>query len=108
MPTTIVPAGYEENMSPHHAPHLAQIDNVVHPITIDAIHALFSTYGSVQKIALIEKAPTPTTRHVLVQYADHQAAAVALSTLQGHCMYGAGEHKVGAGVFLRLCKREWR
>ncbi len=71
-----------------------QIENIVHPITIDSMHALFSTYGLVQKIAIIEKTPHPTTRHVLVQYADSKAAAVALSTLQGYCMYGAGQHKV--------------
>lgn len=75
--------------------HAVQIDNVKDVVTIDALHALFSAYGTVQKIALVDRPAASTTRVALVQYADTGAAAVALGTLQGHCMHGKDAHKVG-------------
>jgi len=32
-----------------------QIENMVYPVTVDALHTVFSPYGFVQKIAIFEK-----------------------------------------------------
>ena len=32
-----------------------QIENMAYPVTVDAIHTVFSPYGFVQKIAIFEK-----------------------------------------------------
>ena len=32
-----------------------QIENMAYPVTVDAIHTVFSPYGYVQKIAIFEK-----------------------------------------------------
>ena len=34
---------------------LAQVENMVYPVTVDALHTVFSPYGFVQKIAIFEK-----------------------------------------------------
>lgn len=63
-------------------------------MTIDALYTLFSAYGHVQKIALIDRPAAAATQLALLQYADTGSAAVALGTLQGYCMHGQGAHKV--------------
>ena len=34
---------------------LVQIENAAYPVTVDALHTVFSPYGFVQKIAIFEK-----------------------------------------------------
>lgn len=37
------------------AEDLLQIENAAYPVTVDALHTVFSPYGFVQKIAIFEK-----------------------------------------------------
>ncbi|GKD37954.1 polypyrimidine tract-binding protein homolog 1 isoform X1, partial [Tanacetum coccineum] len=65
---------------------LASIANMLYAVTVDVIHTVFSTFGSVQKIAIFEK---NGGTQVLVQY-----PAVAKDALEGHCIYDGGYCKL--------------
>ncbi|PWA74108.1 Nucleotide-binding, alpha-beta plait [Artemisia annua] len=70
---------------------LASIANMLYAVTVDVIHTVFSTFGSVQKIAIFEK---NGGTQVLVQYPDARTAAVAKDALEGHCIYDGGYCKL--------------
>nr|GEX10232.1 polypyrimidine tract-binding protein homolog 1 isoform X1 [Tanacetum cinerariifolium] len=70
---------------------LASIANMLYAVTVDVIHTVFSTFGSVQKIAIFEK---NGGTQVLVQYPDVRTAAVAKDALEGHCIYDGGYCKL--------------
>ena len=38
---------------------LMQIDNVAYPVTVEALHTVFSPYGYVMKITLFDKGGVP-------------------------------------------------
>jgi len=40
----------------------AQVDNQAYPVTVDALHTVFSPYGFVQKIAIFDKNGTSQAR----------------------------------------------
>lgn len=64
---------------------------MLYAVTVDVIHTVFSTFGSVQKIAIFEK---NGGTQVLVQYPDARTAAIAKDALEGHCIYDGGYCKL--------------
>ncbi|KAH0453010.1 hypothetical protein IEQ34_017334 [Dendrobium chrysotoxum] len=66
---------------------LASIENMQYAVTIDVLHAVFSTVGFVQKIAIFEK---NAGFQCLIQYPDVQTAVIAKEVLEGHCIYDRG------------------
>jgi hypothetical protein len=64
---------------------------VQYPVTVEALHELFSAYGKVEKIKVLEGRGKP---QALVQYSDRLTATTPFAILQGHCMYGQGQHRV--------------
>jgi len=66
---------------------LAQIENMVYPVTVDALHTVFSPYGFVQKIAIFEKSGQ---HQALVQYPEGVSATNAMNALVGHAIYDGG------------------
>ncbi|XP_065856268.1 polypyrimidine tract-binding protein homolog 1 isoform X1 [Euphorbia lathyris] len=70
---------------------LASIENMQYAVTVDVLHTVFSSFGTVQKIAIFEK---NGGTQALVQYPDVATAAVAKETLEGHCIYDGGYCKL--------------
>ncbi|XP_010926566.1 polypyrimidine tract-binding protein homolog 1 isoform X2 [Elaeis guineensis] len=70
---------------------LASIENMQYAVTVDALHTVFSTFGTVQKIAIFEK---NGGMQALIQYPDVTTAAVAKAALEGHCIYDGGYCKL--------------
>ncbi|KAJ7528423.1 hypothetical protein O6H91_15G003000 [Diphasiastrum complanatum] len=70
---------------------LASIENMQYAVTIDVIHTVFSAFGTVQKIAIFEKA---AGFQALVQYPDVATAVTAKEALEGHCIYDGGYCKL--------------
>ncbi|KAH7532658.1 hypothetical protein FEM48_Zijuj04G0045300 [Ziziphus jujuba var. spinosa] len=59
---------------------LASIENMQYAVTVDVLHAVFSAFGTVQKIAIFEK---NGQTQALLQYTDVTTAAVAREALEG-------------------------
>nr|XP_010939821.1 polypyrimidine tract-binding protein homolog 1 isoform X3 [Elaeis guineensis] len=70
---------------------LASIENLQYAVTVDVLHKVFSTFGTVQKIAIFEK---NGGMQALIQYPDVTTAAVAKGSLEGHCIYEGGYCKL--------------
>ncbi|CAM8991178.1 unnamed protein product [Rhodiola kirilowii] len=70
---------------------LASIENMQYAVTVDVLHTVFSSFGTVQKIAIFEK---NGGTHALIQYPDVTTAAVAKDALEGHCIYDGGYCKL--------------
>ncbi|XP_020399337.1 polypyrimidine tract-binding protein homolog 1 isoform X1 [Zea mays] len=70
---------------------LASIENMQYAVTVDVLHTVFSSFGSVQKIAIFEK---NGGTQALIQYPDVSTAAVAKESLEGHCIYDGGYCKL--------------
>ncbi|XP_062211409.1 polypyrimidine tract-binding protein homolog 1-like [Phragmites australis] len=70
---------------------LASIENMQYAVTIDVLHTVFSSFGTVQKIAIFEK---NGGTQALIQYPDVTTAAVAKEALEGHCVYDGGYCKL--------------
>lgn len=66
---------------------LASIENMQYEVTIDVLHAIFSAFGTVQKIAMFEK---NAGLQALIQYADITTAITAKEALESHCIYEGG------------------
>ena len=66
---------------------LAQIDRMVHRVTLDHLYHVFSNYGAIAKLTLQERAGVA---FALVQYFDADKAATAKNTLQGHAIFDGG------------------
>lgn len=66
---------------------LASMENMQYAVTINVLHAVFSTFGFVQKIAIFEK---NAGFQALIQYPDVQTAVMAKEALEGHCIYEGG------------------
>lgn len=66
---------------------LASIENMQYAVTLDILHAVFSAFGPVQKIAMFDK---NGGIQALIQYPDVQTAVVAKESLEGHCIYDGG------------------
>ncbi|KAG1330801.1 Polypyrimidine tract-binding protein [Cocos nucifera] len=64
---------------------LASIENMQYAVTVDGLHTVFSTFGTVQKIAIFEK---NGGMQALIQY------PVAKAALEGHCIYDGGYCKL--------------
>ncbi|CAA6664532.1 unnamed protein product [Spirodela intermedia] len=70
---------------------LASIENMQYAVTVDVLHAVFSAFGAVQKIAIFEK---NGGTQALIQYPDITTAALAKEALEGHCIYDGGYCKL--------------
>ncbi|XP_062215477.1 polypyrimidine tract-binding protein homolog 1-like isoform X2 [Phragmites australis] len=70
---------------------LASIENMQYVVTVDVLHTVFSSFGTVQKIAIFEK---NGATQALIQYPDVTTAAVAKEALEGHCIYDGGYCKL--------------
>jgi polypyrimidine tract-binding protein 2 len=70
---------------------LASIANMQYAVTVDVLHTVFATFGTVQKIAIFEK---NGGTQALIQYPDVSTAAVAKDALEGHCIYDGGYCKL--------------
>ncbi|XP_038696502.1 polypyrimidine tract-binding protein homolog 1-like isoform X1 [Tripterygium wilfordii] len=70
---------------------LASIENMQYAVTVDVLHTVFSSFGTVQKIAMFEK---NGGTQALIQYPDITTAAVAKDALEGHYIYDGGYCKL--------------
>ncbi|KAF1877417.1 hypothetical protein Lal_00040132 [Lupinus albus] len=70
---------------------LASIENMQYAVTVDVLHTVFSSFGTVQKIAIFEK---NGQTQALIQYPDVTTAAAAREALEGHCIYDGGYCKL--------------
>jgi polypyrimidine tract-binding protein 2 len=70
---------------------LASIENMQYAVTIDVINQVFSSFGTVLKIAIFEK---NGGTQALVQYPDVTTAAAAKEALEGHSIYDGGYCKL--------------
>lgn len=70
---------------------LASIENMQYAVTVDVFHSVFSTFGTVQKIAIFEKSGAT---QALIQYPDVATATLAKDALEGHCIYDGGYCKL--------------
>ncbi|KAF1001997.1 polypyrimidine tract-binding protein homolog 2-like [Apium graveolens] len=70
---------------------LASIENMPYELTLDVLHMVFSSFGTVLKIAMFDK---NGGIQALVQYSDVQTAIVAKQALEGHCIYDGGYCKL--------------
>ncbi|KAL7140986.1 hypothetical protein ABFS83_08G024400 [Erythranthe nasuta] len=70
---------------------LASIENMQYAITVDVLHTVFSSFGTVQKIAIFEK---NGGTQALIQYPESATAAAAKDALEGHCIYEGGYCKL--------------
>ncbi|CAK9187727.1 unnamed protein product [Ilex paraguariensis] len=70
---------------------LASVENMQYAITLDVLHMVFSTFGTVLKIAMFDKNGGV---QALIQYPDVQMAVVAKEALEGHCIYDGGYCKL--------------
>ena len=109
------------------------MDNQAYPVTVDALHTVFSPYGYVQKIAIFDKngssqvifghalahACTPCAAglvrpsfplrpQALVQYPDPGSAANAKAALEGHAIYDGGYNRVRPCASAPLLHRQKR
>ncbi|KAI5076108.1 hypothetical protein GOP47_0008173 [Adiantum capillus-veneris] len=66
---------------------LASIENMQYEVTIDVLHAIFSAFGTVEKIAMFEK---NAGLQALIQFSDVATAVTAKGALEGHCIYEGG------------------
>lgn len=71
----------------------AQIDEVQYAPTVEAMSQVFSVYGPLAKMSIMNRAGM---WQALVQYRDAKAAAAAKQYLDGFAMYPGGANKVGA------------
>ena len=69
----------------------AQVDNQAYPVTVDALHTVFSPYGFVQKIAIFDKTGTSQARPA----AARRLRARLLRTRQAEC---PRRRRAGAGA----------
>ena len=64
-----------------------QIENMAYPITIEALHTVFSPYGNVQKITIFEKNGLTQVRHarstVLLQLHYTGLPSILLTSTKG-------------------------
>eukprot|EP00879_Flechtneria_rotunda_P018344 GHRR01019241.1.p1 GENE.GHRR01019241.1~~GHRR01019241.1.p1 ORF type:complete len:375 (+),score=144.37 GHRR01019241.1:1083-2207(+) len=67
------------------------LENVAYSPSLKDLHTVFSTYGHVQKMTLLEKSGT---WQAMVQYSDDATAGVAKQYLNGHTMYPGGKNKL--------------
>uniref|UniRef100_A0ACD5ZYR1 Uncharacterized protein n=1 Tax=Avena sativa TaxID=4498 RepID=A0ACD5ZYR1_AVESA len=70
---------------------LASIENMQYAVGVDVLHTVFSSFGTVQKIAMFEK---NGGMQALIQYPDITTAGVAKQALEGHCIYDGGYCKL--------------
>ena len=110
------------------------MDNQAYPVTVDALHTVFSPYGYVQKIAIFDKNGSsqvimrlalahicmafaakmmlqpsfPVRPQALVQYPDPGSAANAKAALEGHAIYDGGYNRVRPCASAPLLHRQKR
>ncbi|KAH7439350.1 hypothetical protein KP509_04G057500 [Ceratopteris richardii] len=70
---------------------LASIENMQYAVTIEVLQTIFSSFGTVLKIAMFEK---NAGLQALIQYADIATAVTAKEALEGHCIYEGGYCKL--------------
>lgn len=70
-------------------------ERATYPVTLDAVHTICSTYGTIQKIHIFEKEGKTVA---LVQFVDQHMALNAKQALEGHPMYDGG-HNVMRPVY---------
>ncbi|XP_047162773.1 polypyrimidine tract-binding protein homolog 1-like [Vigna umbellata] len=70
---------------------LVSFENMVHDVTLDVLHGVFSEIGTVHKIYIFKK---NGRTHALIQYHDVATAKAAKNILEGHCIYGGGSCKI--------------
>ncbi|XP_046852492.1 polypyrimidine tract-binding protein 1-like [Xenia sp. Carnegie-2017] len=76
------------------------VENMLYPVSIDALQLIFSKYGTVVKIAICTKT---NQFQVFVQYSDHVPATAAKSALDGQNIYnGCCSMKIGYSKFNNL------
>ncbi|XP_019429120.1 PREDICTED: polypyrimidine tract-binding protein homolog 3-like [Lupinus angustifolius] len=63
---------------------LVTIHHVLYPMTVDVMHRVFSTHGSVEKIVTFHKS---AGCQALIQYQSRQSAVTAKNALQGRNVY---------------------
>ncbi|KAM3286540.1 polypyrimidine tract-binding protein 1 isoform X1 [Capsicum chacoense] len=69
----------------------ASLENMQYAVTVDVLTTVFSSFGTVQKIAIFEK---NGQTQALIQYPDVTTAAAAKDALEGHCIYDGGYCKL--------------
>ncbi|KAK9828852.1 hypothetical protein WJX72_002413 [[Myrmecia] bisecta] len=70
---------------------LASIENMAYPVTVEALHTVFSPYGFVEKIAVFEK---NNGWQALIQFPDPVSANNAKTALDGHAIYDGGFNRL--------------
>ncbi|XP_028404490.1 polypyrimidine tract-binding protein 1-like isoform X2 [Dendronephthya gigantea] len=76
------------------------VDNMLYPVSIDALNLIFSKYGAVIKIVICTKT---NQFQVFVQYADNVPAKAARSALDGQNIYnGCCTMKIGFSKYNNL------
>ncbi|CAH9139298.1 unnamed protein product [Cuscuta epithymum] len=70
---------------------LASIENMQYAVSLDVLHTVFSSFGTVQKIAIFEK---NGGTQAFIQYPDVATATAAKNALEGHCIYDGGYCKL--------------
>lgn len=63
---------------------LMRVTNIMYPVTIDSIHAIFSRFGTIHKIVMFEKG---AGFQVMVEYPDVPTAVTARDGLHNQHMY---------------------
>ncbi|KDD71996.1 hypothetical protein H632_c4029p0, partial [Helicosporidium sp. ATCC 50920] len=64
----------------------ATFDNQVYPVTVEGLHTVFSTYGTVERVTVYDR----DSITAYVQYSSASAADNARAALEGHAMYDGG------------------
>ena len=77
---------------------------ILHTLPWPGPQDLFSTAGAITDVKLVkDKATGQSAGSAFVKFDDHHAAATALQTINGHCVYG----KVRAGPAEGLASVRW-
>ncbi|CAN4079393.1 unnamed protein product [Withania somnifera] len=76
-----------KKMEPESNVLFASLENMQYAVTVEVLHTVFSSFGTVQKIAMFEK---NGQTQALIQYPDVTTAAAAKDALEGHCIYDGG------------------
>ncbi|TKY50250.1 Polypyrimidine tract-binding protein-like 1 [Spatholobus suberectus] len=69
----------------------ATFENMQYDVTMDVLYEVFSEFGIVQKISILEK---NSRTHALIQYLDVTIATAAKNALEGHYIYDGGYCKL--------------
>ncbi|XP_020692657.1 polypyrimidine tract-binding protein homolog 3 isoform X1 [Dendrobium catenatum] len=82
-PNSLGTKGGEQGMEPNRI-LLVTVHSMLHPITVEVLHQVFSPYGFVEKIVTFHKL---AGFQALIQYHLHQSALQAKIALQGRNIY---------------------